>query len=165
MNPRLISSLLMAGLGCIGSHAWAQSARSTPAPATVAQASPAQKPSNDVEAAFKRAVVTSGTPYVPTSSPPIPTVEVKGIDDVIGKNPIATLKAGKSMSAQLSDMATAAGWMLIWDAPDFSIEQPVNVSSDFFKAIDTIIESAVQAGTRLKATFYRGNNTLRITEF
>ena len=165
MSPRLISSLLMAGLGCIGTQAWAQTARTTPPQVLTAQASPAQNASNDTEAAFRRAVMTSGTPYVPTANPAIPMVEAKGIDDVIGKNPVATLKAGKSMSTQLGDMATAAGWMLIWDAPDFSIEQPVNVSSDFFKAIDTVIESAVQTGTRLKATFYRGNNTLRITEF
>ena len=154
MKARLIPCLLVAAVGCMATQAWSQAVPVRPAP-----------PVKDVEADFKRAVLTPGTPYLTTAAQAIPTVEPKGIEDVIGKNPIATLKAGRSMSTQLNDMATAAGWMLIWEAPDFSIEHPVNVSSDFFKAIDTVIESAIQAGTRLKATFYRGNNTLRITEF
>lgn len=121
-----------------------------------------------VNASAQQAVKTVDAPYIPPAASAdalIPVGKAAGVADVIGKNPIMTLKSGKAVSAQLQEMATSSGWQLIWDAADFSIEQPVTVSSDFVKAVSTVLESANQAGSRLKATFYRGNNIVRITEF
>ena len=95
----------------------------------------------------------------------IPVNPAVPVDDVIGANPFTSLTAGKTVSAQLQQLAIASGWQLIWEATDFNVEQKVTVSSDFVRAVTTVIESANLSGTRLKATFYKGNKLVRITEF
>lgn len=118
----------------------------------------------------QQGVKTVDAPYVPaaTAKPGFDAVPVKsaaGVDDVIGANPFTALAAGKAISIQLQELANSSGWQLIWEAADFNVEQKVTVSSDFVKAVTTVIESANLSGTRLKATFYKGNNIVRITEF
>jgi hypothetical protein len=78
--------------------------------------------------------------------------------------PMAALDVKKTISAQMFTLAEAAGWRLIWDAPDFKLDVPVNVSSDFMEAIMAVIDSANTAGARLRADFYRGNKIVRVTE-
>ncbi len=89
-------------------------------------------------------------------------VEVKPV--VVAPKPVELL-ADKSVALQLRDMGLAAGWELVWEAADFTIGQKVSVNPDFVKALTATIESANAAGTRLRATFYRGNNTVRVTEY
>lgn len=118
----------------------------------------------------QQGVKTVDAPYVPASNgksavDAIPVKNAGAVEDVIGANPFTSLAAGKAISTQLQQLASASGWQLIWEAADFNVEQKVTVSSDFVKAITTIIESANLSGTRLKATFYKGNNIVRITEF
>lgn len=119
-----------------------------------------------VAASAQQAVKTVDAPYVPPSSAvAIPVVAAKGVDDVIGANPFMSLVPGKTVAEQLRQMGATSGWQLLWEAADFSIEQKVQVSSDFVSAVTTIVNSANQTGTKLKATFYRGNNIVRVTEF
>lgn len=123
-----------------------------------------------VGANAQTSVRTVDAPYVaPRATVPaaddIPVAPSKSLDDLIGANPNLDLVAGKTVAAQLTSMAKAAGWQLIWEAADFTIEHRVTVSSDFIKAVTTVIESANVVGTRLKADFYKGNNIVRVTEF
>lgn len=123
-----------------------------------------------LSAAAQNGVKTIDTPYVPANNVKsavgeIPVKNAGAVEDVIGANPFTSLAAGKAISTQLQQLGSASGWQLIWEAADFNVEQKVAVSSDFVKAITTIIESANLSGTRLKATFYKGNNIVRITEF
>jgi len=121
-------------------------------------------------AGAQQGVKTVDAPYVPNASPKAggntpPVKPVATVDDVIGANPLTSLTAGKAISTQLQQLAASSGWQLIWEAADFNVEQKVTVSSDFVKAIATVIESVNLSGTRLKATFYKGNSIVRITEF
>lgn len=125
---------------------------------------------SSLSASAQQAVKTVDEPYIPAGQAQepdgavIPVSAAKGVEEVIGANPFSSLVPNKTISDQLQKMAADAGWQLIWEAPDFSIEQKVTVSSDFVKAVTTVIESANLKGTRLKATFYRGNNLVRVTE-
>lgn len=89
-------------------------------------------------------------------------VEVKPV--FVSPKPVDLIPE-KSVAIQLRDMGLAAGWELVWEAADFTIGQKVSVNPDFVKALTATIESANAAGTRLRATFYRGNNTVRVTEY
>lgn len=115
----------------------------------------------------QQGVKTVDAPYVPAASATaaIPVKSAQAVDDVIGANPFTSLTAGKAISTQLQQLAKEDGWQLIWEATDFNVEQKVTVSSDFVKAITTVIESANLSGSRLKATFYKGNKTVRVMEF
>jgi hypothetical protein len=73
------------------------------------------------------------------------------------------LKGQQTVSSQLQTLAAEAGWKLIWEASDFMIEQDIFVSSDFFKAVTTVVEAVTASGSAIKATFYQGNYILRIT--
>ena len=120
-----------------------------------------------LSATAQQGVKTVDAPYVPAASGTvaIPVKNAQAVDDVIGANPFTSLTAGKAISSQLQQLAKENGWQLIWEATDFNVEQKVTVSSDFVKAITTVIESANLSGSRLKATFYKGNKTVRVTEF
>jgi hypothetical protein len=115
----------------------------------------------------QQGVKTIDAPYVPAASgtDAIPVKNAQAVDDVIGANPFTSLSAGKAISSQLQQLAKESGWQLIWEAADFNVEQKVTVSSDFVKAIATVIESANLSGSRLQATFYKGNRTVRVMEF
>ncbi|MFC6281226.1 TcpQ domain-containing protein [Polaromonas aquatica] len=118
-------------------------------------------------AAAQQGAKTVDAPYVPAAAGTdvIPVKSAPGFDDVIAANPFTSLMAGKQISVQLQIMANESGWQLIWEAADFNVEQKVAVSSDFVKALTTVIESANLSGSRLKATFYKGNKTVRVMEF
>ena len=120
-----------------------------------------------LSATAQQGVKTVDAPYVPAASgtAAIPVKSAPAVDDVIGANPFTSLTAGKAISSQLQQLARENGWQLIWEATDFNVEQKVTVSSDFVKAITTVIESANLSGSRLKATFYKGNKTVRVMEF
>jgi hypothetical protein len=79
-------------------------------------------------------------------------------------NEVYAISTAETVGKQMTALAAKSGWKLIWDAPDFSVEHPVEVSSDLFRAMETLIESANQQGTRLKVVFYRGNKIARVTE-
>lgn len=122
-----------------------------------------------LSATAQQGVKTVDAPYVPETkatqvTEEIPVKSSVSVDEVIGANPFTSLVTGKAVSTQLQQMATASGWQLIWEAADFNVEQKVSVSSDFVKAVTTVIESANLSGTRLKATFYKGNHIVRISE-
>ncbi len=72
------------------------------------------------------------------------------------------LKAGLSLSSHLQRLAGPVGWQVIWEAPDFLVEQSVTLSGDFFQVTAAIVDSIQATGTPVKATFYKGNQILRI---
>ncbi len=74
----------------------------------------------------------------------------------------AVLKAGLNLSSQLQRLAAPVGWQVIWEAPDFLVEQSVTLGGDFFQVTVAIVDSIQATGTPVKATFYKGNQILRI---
>lgn len=74
------------------------------------------------------------------------------------------IKAGQSVAAFLADLARAEGWTLIWEAPDFVVEQTVPVSSDLMRAFADLVSALAASGTEATAYFYRGNKVIHVTE-
>lgn len=93
-----------------------------------------------------------------------PTATAEAKPAAPAPKPMAALDVKKTISAQMFTLAEAAGWRLIWDAPDFKLDVPVSISGDFMEAIMAVIDSANTAGARLRADFYRGNKIVRVTE-
>lgn len=75
------------------------------------------------------------------------------------------LVPGKTVAVQLQQMAQASGWQLVWEAADFAVDQRIALGVDFIKSITSLVESANANGTNIKATFFRGNNIVRVTEY
>lgn len=94
-----------------------------------------------------------------------PAADEKLVDQVIADNPVTKLMPGRSIATQLGVIAKKSGWTLIWDTSDFQLDEEVSVSTDIVKTVQTIVESANGLDTRLKASFYRGNNVIRVTEY
>lgn len=94
-----------------------------------------------------------------------PGTDEKLVDQVIADNPVTKLVPGRSIATQLGALAKKSGWTLIWDTSDFQLDEEVSVSTDIVKTVQTIVESANGLDTRLKASFYRGNNVIRVTEY
>jgi hypothetical protein len=83
---------------------------------------------------------------------------------VIESTRIDLVKA-KPLSQQLGGYATLAGWVLIWDASEFILDNNVSFDGDFEAALTSFLLGTYESGSRLRATFYRGNKTVRIQEF
>lgn len=81
---------------------------------------------------------------------------------VVHDRVLTVLKADQTVSFQLQKLAAGAGWVVIWEAPDFLVEQSVTLSGDFFQVTAAIVDSIQATGTPVKATFYKGNQILRI---
>jgi Toxin co-regulated pilus biosynthesis protein Q len=79
--------------------------------------------------------------------------------------PSFELKKGKSVEAQLFEFGKQSGWDLVWQAPEFVVDRNMVIQGDFEAAVLSFLNGANEAGTRLRAVFYRGNKTVRVTEF
>lgn len=90
---------------------------------------------------------------------------LKAADAVIGANPFTQLKPGQSVAAQMEEIANRGGWSLSWEAADFQLDRVVPISTDIEKAVNTVVESANAGESKLRVTFYRGNNMIRVTDF
>jgi hypothetical protein len=127
--------------------------------------------------AIKAASVPSAPPVVQATPPavqaPAVVVALPVVKEVApaptSRVEPATIKAssnvltpGSGVAGQLQTMAAAAGWHLVWEAPDFSVDQPIPVGANFPKAVTALIESGNASGTHLRAKFYIGNNTVRV---
>lgn len=96
---------------------------------------------------------SAGTAVVPTPvepPPPPPTFE---------------MTRGKRVDDQLRAYGKTAGWDLVWEAPEYMLDRNMTVQGEFEAAVLSFISGANEAGTRLRAIFYRGNKTVRVTEF
>ncbi|MDP3169731.1 MAG: TcpQ domain-containing protein [Polaromonas sp.] len=113
-------------------------------------------------------VKTVDAPYVPKgaapakSAPDLPFAPAAALP--VDANPTMYLLPTKSVATQLHEMAALVGWSLVWEASDFTPVNKVLISSDFIKAVGIVIDSANLDRANLKATFYRGNNIVRVTE-
>lgn len=79
--------------------------------------------------------------------------------------PTFELVRGKRVDEQLRDFGKRSGWDLIWQAPDFVLDQNMVIQGDFEPAVLFFLKGTNEAGSRLRAVFYRGNKTVRVTEF
>lgn len=75
------------------------------------------------------------------------------------------LEKGKRVDEQLTAYGRRDGWTLVWQAPDYVLDQPMTLQGDFEASVVSFLRGANEAGIRLRATFYRGNKTVRVTEF
>jgi hypothetical protein len=97
---------------------------------------------------------------------PIPMPAVEAVVEVVVEAPVFSLEKGQRVDLQLKEIAQKYGWSLNWDAPAFEAQISTTfVAGSFEKFIGVFISGASEAGTNLKAVFYRGNKTLRISEF
>lgn len=80
--------------------------------------------------------------------------------------PAFELVKGKRVEDQLRAFGKKSGWNnLIWQAPEYVLDQNMMIPGDFEPAVLFFLNGANEAGARLRAVFYRGNKTVRITEF
>jgi hypothetical protein len=130
-------------------------------------------------AVFAQGVRTVNEPYVPPGSKATAPKEAGGstgssaLDDVIGERmpppkpepvPFRLVK-GFSVEEQLRVFAKAGGWDLAWQAPTWIVERDVQLTTDIDSSVAVLLKGANEAGTKLRAIFYRGNKTILITEF
>jgi hypothetical protein len=111
------------------------------------------------------------TPALPFARPP----ELKRAD-ARAATPAATpaaiapaasieLEKGKRVDDQLRSYGKRSGWDLVWQAPDYVLDKNMVIEGDFESAVLFFLKGANEAGTRLRAVFYRGNKTVRVMEF
>ncbi|ABE47307.1 TcpQ domain-containing protein [Polaromonas sp. JS666] len=79
--------------------------------------------------------------------------------------PLMEIVKGKRVDEQLRDFGKRAGWNLIWQAPEYVLDQNMTLPGGFEESVTTLLKGANEAGARLQAVFYRGNKTVRISEF
>ncbi len=96
-----------------------------------------------------------GAPVQDRSAPPIALASAGAFQ----------LEKGKRVDEQLLAFGRKAGWTLVWQAPDYVLDQSMVLPGDFEASVVAFLQGANEAGIRLRATFYRGNKTVRVTEF
>ena len=72
---------------------------------------------------------------------------------------------GVPIDEQFRKFASTADWTVIWAAPDFVVDRALVLPPDFEVALTSFLQSANASGTRLRATVYRGNRTVRVEEY
>lgn len=75
------------------------------------------------------------------------------------------IEKGKRVDEQLRSYGKRSGWDLVWQAPDFVLDQNMTIPGDFESSVLFFLRGANESGARLRAVFYRGNKTVRVTEF
>jgi hypothetical protein len=75
------------------------------------------------------------------------------------------LVKGKPIDQQFGYYAKMEGWVLIWDASEFVLDNNASLKGDFETALTSFLTGTNESGSRLRATFYRGNKTVRVQEF
>ena len=75
------------------------------------------------------------------------------------------LHKGKPVVDGLRAYGQKTGWDLVWEAPAYLAERDMVVPGDFEAAVEFFLKGANEAGTRIRAVFYRGNKTVRVSEY
>ena len=75
------------------------------------------------------------------------------------------LVKGKPVDQQFGSYARTSEWVLIWEASEFVLDNNVSIEGDFETAFTAFLKATNESGSRLRATFYRGNKTVRVQEF
>lgn len=112
------------------------------------------------------------TPVLPLAPPPVPVSQI-AVAPVIAavptslplETPGVAILRGKPVDEQLRAIGKKNGWELIWQGPEYVLDHSITLPADFEKSIDYFLKGANEAGSRLRAVFYRGNKTVRISEF
>jgi len=79
--------------------------------------------------------------------------------------PTLKLEKGKRVDKQLLAYGKETGWDIDWQAPEFVLDKDMLIPGDFESALVFFLKGANEAGSRLRAVFYRGNKTVRVMEF
>lgn len=107
---------------------------------------------------------TPSLPFAPAIRPSPPTaVPIQAVTPPAP--PTFELQKGKRVDEQLRAYGKQAGWDVIWQASEFVVEQPQVLPGNFEESIEYFLRGANEAGIHLRGVFYRGNRTVRITEF
>jgi len=75
------------------------------------------------------------------------------------------LHKGRPVVDGLRAYGQKTGWDLIWEAPTYLAERDMVVPGEFEAAMEFFLKGANEAGTRIRAVFYRGNKTVRVSEY
>jgi hypothetical protein len=75
------------------------------------------------------------------------------------------LQKGRPVVDGLRAYGQKTGWDLVWEAPTYVAERDMVVPGDFEAAVEFFLKGANEAGTRIRAVFYRGNKTVRVSEY
>lgn len=100
-------------------------------------------------------VVIAASSIVESSAPTPPLVPAASFE----------IKKGKRVDEQLRAYGSRSGWDLVWQAPEYVLDQNMTIQGDFESSVLFFLNGANEAGARLRAVFYRGNKTVRVTEF
>lgn len=79
--------------------------------------------------------------------------------------PTFELVKGKRVDDQLRAFGKRSGWDLDWHAPEYVLDRNMVIQGDFEQAVLFFLKGTNEAGSRLRAVFYRGNKTVRVLEF
>ena len=120
----------------------------------LAQASLAQVRTSD--SPFPLQPAEEALPVLPFS-PPAPALRPEQVSLVLHK--------GRPVVDGLRAYGQQTGWDLIWEAPSYVAERDMVVPGDFEAAVEFFLKGANEAGTRIRAVFYRGNKTVRVSEY
>lgn len=101
--------------------------------------------------AFPLQPATQALPLVPFAPPPEEVALV--------------IRKGKPVFEELRAYGMRMGWDLIWEAPVYVADRDMVVPGEFEPAVETFLKGVNEAGTRIRAVFYRGNKTVRVSEF
>lgn len=106
--------------------------------------------------AFPITPAAEALPVVPFAPPaaPVPPEETSLV-----------LHRGKPVVDELRAYGQRTGWDLVWEAPTYLAERDMVVPGTFEGALETFLKGANEAGTRIRAVFYRGNKTVRVSEY
>lgn len=100
----------------------------------------------------------------PTESLPIPAL-VPRSPPPLPEELSLVLRKGRPVVDGLRAYGQKTGWDLVWEAPSYVAERDLVVPGDFESALASFLKGANEAGTRIRAVFYRGNKTVRVSEY
>jgi hypothetical protein len=118
------------------------------------------------------ATIQCAPAQVRTSADPYPLVPLPRALPVVPFAPARpappmelVLHRGRPVQDELRAYAQRSGWDLVWEAPAYVAERDTVVPGDFEAATELFLKGANEAGTRIRAVFYRGNRTVRVSEY
>ena len=106
--------------------------------------------------AFPVRPAVEALPLLPFTSPPAP---LRPEDTAL------VLRQGRPVFEELRAYGQRHGWDLVWDAPIYVAERDMVLPGPFEAAVESFLKGANEAGTRIRAVFYRGNRTVRVSEY
>jgi len=93
-------------------------------------------------------------PFTPSPPPPARPEEVALV-----------LHKGRPVFDELRAWGQRHGWDLVWEAPMYVVERDMVLAGSFETAVEAFLNGANEAGARMRAVFYRGNRTVRVSEY